>query len=123
MPSRRLPILIKKQNGQIGYRGGNFTARLERSSPRSNMPKARGIVGADPNELKLREAAARKKAFDRECFAAGSNGDEGDLEDVDEQEMEELIDEMMSFERPRKASVEKEGRKKSFAGRLLSIGG
>ncbi|KAL8764383.1 MAG: hypothetical protein Q9184_000088 [Pyrenodesmia sp. 2 TL-2023] len=116
----RLPIPIKKQNGEIGYRGGIFTAKLERSAPRP-----RGVVGADPNELKIREANARKRAFDRECFAAGSSCDEGDLEDIDEQEMEALIFEMGQFESPRKASVSKEGngRKKSFAARLMSRSG
>lgn len=117
----RLPIPIKKQNGEIGYRGGIFTAKLERSTPRP-----RGVVGQDPNELKIREANARKRAFDKECFAAGSSCDEGDLEDVDEQEMEGLIFEMSLFESPiRKASVSKEGngRKKSFVARLMSRSG
>lgn len=87
------------------------------------MPRTRGIVGQDPTEIKIREAVARKKAFDRECFAAGSNGDEGDLDDVDEKEMEELMFEIGQFDGPRKASVEREGRKKSFAARVLSRGG
>ncbi|KAL8908819.1 MAG: hypothetical protein Q9207_000545 [Kuettlingeria erythrocarpa] len=113
----RLPIPIKKQNGEIGYRGGIFTTKLERSKPRP-----RGVVGQDPTELKIREANARKRAFDKECFAAGSTCEEGDLEDIDPDEMQGLLFEMAQFESPRKASVSKEGngRKKSFAARLMS---
>ncbi|KAL8922913.1 MAG: hypothetical protein Q9208_004875 [Pyrenodesmia sp. 3 TL-2023] len=117
----RLPIPIKKQNGEIGYRrGGVYTAKVERSAPRP-----RGVVGADPNELKIREANARKRAFDKECFAAGTSCDEDGSGDIDEDEMEGLIFEMAQFESPRKASVGKEGngRKKSFAARLMSRSG
>ncbi|KAL8714263.1 MAG: hypothetical protein Q9225_006622 [Loekoesia sp. 1 TL-2023] len=130
MNTSRLPLPIKKQNQSTQlptYRGGVFTSRLERSAKHNNMPpKTRGIIGAGPGEIRIREAAARKKAFERECYDSGDDGAECDYDgDVDEKEMEELLEEMRYLEGGGRKGSKKEGeggRKKSFAARLLSRG-
>lgn len=126
MPSQtftRLPQPTKKMDSLPTYHGGVFTSKIESTPKRTSMPKSRGIVGADPGELRIREAAARRKAFDKECYESGDDGSSFEYENVDEKEMEELLEEMRYLEGGKKALKEGDvGRKKSFAARLLSRG-
>ncbi|KAL8938939.1 MAG: hypothetical protein Q9216_003625 [Gyalolechia sp. 2 TL-2023] len=122
-PFTRFPRPTKNKEMLPTYRGGIFTSKLESTPKRSSMPKTRGIVGADPGELRIREAAARRKAFDKECYQSGDDGSSFEFENVDEKEMEELLEEMMYMEVGKKALQEGGGGKnKSFAAKLLSRG-
>lgn len=120
-PFTRLPQPTKKEDELPTYRGGVFTNTIEPSCKRTNMPKTRGIVGADPGELSIRESNARRKAFDIECYESGDDGSSFDFDNVDEKEMEELLLEMRYLEGGKKA-LEDGGRKKSLTSRLLSRG-
>lgn len=122
-PFTRLPQPTKKKNELPIYHGGIFTNKLEATPKQASMLKTRGIVGADPGELIIRESNARRKAFDRECYELGDDGSSFEFDDVDEKEMEELLAEMRYLEGGNKALKEENGgRKKSIAARLLSRG-
>ncbi|KAL8936624.1 MAG: hypothetical protein Q9211_004098 [Gyalolechia sp. 1 TL-2023] len=122
-PVTRRPQPTEMKEGLPAYQGGVFTSKVESTPKRASMPKSRGIVGADPGELKIREAARRRKAFDKECYEAGDDGSSFEYENVDEKEMEELLEEMRYLEGGKTALTEGDGgRKKSFAARLLSRG-
>ncbi|KAL8865210.1 MAG: hypothetical protein Q9174_007011 [Haloplaca sp. 1 TL-2023] len=79
------------------------------STPQAKRPASaapRGIPGQDPGELRIRAAAARKRAFELESYSAGTDGDEEG--EIDENEMTELLHQI-SFECQDLIQAEKEG--------------
>ncbi|KAL8729459.1 MAG: hypothetical protein Q9166_004707 [cf. Caloplaca sp. 2 TL-2023] len=122
---------IKKNQRRSNLLGSFFPSRsVSPTKIKCNPPtRVRGIVGADPGELSIRESMARKKAFQIESFENGDYGEECDIDEAseeDEKELEELRflmalmdgEEMLRPLEGRKRA----GRKKSFAARLLSRG-
>ncbi|KAL8738398.1 MAG: hypothetical protein Q9181_000820 [Wetmoreana brouardii] len=90
LPLPRLPFRFSISTPSVSNPIQPIHHHRTTSAPTTTRP--RGIPGQDPSELRIREAAARKKAFDIESFRAGSYGDDEDT--ADEREMEELLAEM-----------------------------
>ncbi|KAL8968396.1 MAG: hypothetical protein Q9183_002478 [Haloplaca sp. 2 TL-2023] len=66
-----------------------LTSTAQAKRPASAAPRPRGIPGQDPGELRIRAAAARKRAFELESYSAGNDGNEEG--EIDENEMAELL--------------------------------
>ncbi|KAL8709064.1 MAG: hypothetical protein Q9220_006085 [cf. Caloplaca sp. 1 TL-2023] len=74
---------IKFQRSRSRFTTGIFSNPLKRNP--SVAP--RGVVGEDQTEIKIREAFLRKRAYERECYANGDDGNYVDDDTVDEEEI------------------------------------
>ncbi|KAL8952413.1 MAG: hypothetical protein Q9222_001690 [Ikaeria aurantiellina] len=127
-----LPV-IKIQRSRSCFTTPIFSNALKRNS--SIAP--RGVVGEDRTEIAIREAFLRKRAYERECYANGDDGNDVDDDTADEEEMQCLLQELEAMEPvgqikqmklPEvKLDVLEEGRKemrkKSWVARVLSRDG